>query len=122
MKKKIFISIIIMFILLSLVCVNNVMAIDAFMNKVLTQMDTQNVTMNPNSTFATVIRTIYAIVQIVVIGGAIAYFTWHSRQFFSSDPNTRKKAKEGLPYRLLALVVILALDGIITIIAKYFGA
>ncbi len=119
MKKKILISFVIIFIIFSFIAVNNAFAVDDFMNKVLTQMDTSKVGITTESTFTKVIRTIYAIVQIVVIGGAIAYFTWHSTKFFSSDPSERKKAKEALPYRLLALVVILALDGIVTIIAKY---
>ena len=119
MKKKILISLAIIFIIFSVIVSNQVFAIDDFMNGVLTQMETTKAGITTESTFTKIIRTAYAITQILVIGGAIAYFTWHSMKFFSGDPNERKKAKEALPWRILALVVILALDGIVTIIAKY---
>lgn len=122
MKRKFLLSLVLI-IILGFFCASNVFAeIDPFMNTVLTEMDTSKVGITGDTTFTKFVRTIYAIVQMVVIGGSIGYFTWHSKQFFSSDMSVRSKAKEMLPYRVLALTLIIAVDGIVTIIAKYLGA
>lgn len=119
MKKKIVISFVIIFIIFSIIVSNNVFAIDDFMNSVLTQMDSTGAGLTTETQFTKAVRTVYAISQIVVIGGMIGYMTWHSTQFFSNDATVRQRAKEALPWRVLAIVIILALDGIVTIIAKY---
>ena len=114
MKKKIVISFVIIFSIFSIIVSNNVFAIDDFMNSVLTQMDSTGAGLTTETQFTK------AISQIIVIGGMIGYMTWHSMQFFANDATTRQKAKEALPWRVLAIVIILALDGIVTIVAKYF--
>lgn len=120
MKKKILISLMTILIVFSFFAVTDVFAEDEFMTKVLSQMDNKKVGVTTETELTKLIRTLYAIVEICVIGGAIAYFTWHSIKFFSTDANERKKAKEALPYRVLALVMILGLNGLVTIIVKYF--
>lgn len=120
MRKKIIISCLLIMTFFSLLMINKTFASDDLLVDVLSQMDTLNAGVTQESKMTKLFRTLYAITQITVIGGSIAYFTWHSRSFFSSDPNTRKKAKDALPYRILALVMILAIDGLVAILAKYF--
>ena len=123
MKKKVLISFIIIFIIFGIIVSNNVFAMDSFMNDMLTQMQTSRAGVtNSNLRTVKVIRTVYAMVQIFAVGMCIVLMTWHSMQFFSSNPETRKTAKESLPWRLAAIAIILGIGGIISIIAKYFGA
>lgn len=122
MKRKFLLSLILM-IMLGFLITNSVFAeIDPFMNTILTEMDTSKVAVTQDTTITKIVRTVYAILQMVVIGSIIGYLTWHSRHFFSSDTAERSRAKERLPYRILAVVIVLGIDGLITIIAKYFGA
>lgn len=119
MRKKFLISFLFIIMIFVLFVTSNVLATDPLINQVLVEMDTSKVGITQENTFTKVVRTIFAIIQITVIGGALIYFTWHSRQFFSSDPNERKKAKDALPYRVLILMVILGIDGLIAVLTEY---
>lgn len=120
MKRKVLISFLLVMLFFGCIVKYNAFAIDELMNSVLTQMDTSQVGITEENRVTKVVRTIYAIVNITVIGGCLIYLTAHSTKFFSGDPNERKKAKEALPYRVFAIMVILGIDGLISILVKYF--
>lgn len=120
MRKKIIISFLFIMMIFSIFVTSDVLAMDSLTQQVLNEMDTTKVGITMDGTFTTVVRTLYALIQITVVGGSLIYFTWHSAKFFSSDIQERTKAKEKLPYRVGALLVILGIDGLIAIVFKYF--
>lgn len=122
MKKKIFIRVILLFIVFSFLIISDVLASsDPFVTEVLLHMQNTNrgATLQ-NNNLTKLIRTIFAVTQMIAIGGTIIWLTLYSTRFFSSDTQVRGRAKDELPYRLVAAVVILGLNGMVAIIAKLF--
>ena len=121
MKKKFLISILMFFIIFSFLAISESFATDdPFIEEVLTVMDVKKVGVTVNNDLTKWIRTIYAVIQMGVIAGVLIYMTIHSTKFFSSDRRVRSKAKEDLPYRLIAIVVILGINSFVSVIFKYF--
>ena len=119
MKKKFLISLLLIILIFGMLIVSNALATDSIVGDVLEEMDTAKVGITQESDFTKIVRTVYAMIQITVIGGTLIYFTWHSMQFFSASAEVRTRAKQALPYRVGALLVILGIDGLIAIIANY---
>lgn len=121
MKKKFLISILMFFIIFSFFVISESFATDdPFIEEVLTVMDVKKVGVTMDNDLTKSVRTIYAVIQMGAIAGVLIDVTIYSTKFFSSDQNVRSKAKEYLPYRLIAIVVILGINSFVSIIFKYF--
>ena len=121
MKHKILISFLFITLFFSIFFTSNVFADSSLVSQVLNEMDTAKVGVTLDNDLTKIIRTIYAFIQVTVVGVSLVYFTWHSTRFFSNDKQVRARAKENLPYRVGALLLILAIDGLISIIVKYLA-
>ena len=125
MKKK-FVSFFIIFIFLLNFISPNVWAAgdidDPLLEEVLMTMEAHSIDNSKTipSSIQIIVSTIYAMLQIAVIGGILIWATAYSTRFFSSDAAVRSRAKDTLGVRLLIVLIALGIDGMVTVAYKYF--
>lgn len=80
---------------------------------------------NPTPGIASVICTIYRIIQIVIpvlILGAVAYFIWGIVQFITAhDAEEKGQARGAMVHGIIGFAVILGLWGLVNILLRTFS-